>query len=96
MVQTEQVDELEHLFNADYAYFSGYSSTWVDHCRQYADDMVERLGLDDNSQMVEVASNDGTLFRCFQERGMECVGIEPTASTAAASRALGQIGRAHV
>ncbi len=89
MVQTEQVDELEHLFNADYAYFSGYSSTWVDHCRQYADDMVERLGLDDNSQMVEVASNDGTLFRCFQERGMECVGIEPTASTAAASRALG-------
>jgi SAM-dependent methyltransferase len=89
LVQTEHVAELDNLFNADYAYFSGYSSTWVDHCRQYADEMVDRLALDDNSQMVEVASNDGTLLRCFQEKGVGCTGIEPTASTAAVARALG-------
>ena len=89
MVQTEQVVELEHLFKADYAYFSGYSSTWVDHCRQYVDEMVERLGLNDQSHIVEVASNDGTLLRCFQDKGLVCTGIEPTASTATAARALG-------
>jgi SAM-dependent methyltransferase len=89
LVQTEYVAEFDHLFSADYAYFSGYSSTWVDHCRQYADDMVERLGLDDKSQMVEIASNDGTLLRCFQNKGVVSTGIEPTASTAAVARALG-------
>ena len=51
--------------------------------------MTDRFGLDAGSQVVEVASNDGTLLRFFHERGMRCTGIEPTASTASAARGLG-------
>lgn len=77
------------LFDSDYAYFSGFSSSWVDHCAAYAEMMVDRLRLDGDSTVVEVASNDGTLLRFFAERELSCIGIEPTASTAEAARELG-------
>jgi SAM-dependent methyltransferase len=89
LVQTEDFADAAHLFDADYAYFSGYSSTWVEHCRTYADEVTERFGLDRSSRVIEVASNDGTLLDLFHMRGMKCTGIEPTASTAAAARDLG-------
>lgn len=89
LVQTEDFADATLLFSSDYAYFSGYSSTWMEHCQAFADTALVRFGLDQASQVVEVASNDGTLLNCFQIRGTKCTGIEPTASTAAAARNLG-------
>lgn len=89
LVQTADFISADHLFDANYAYFSGHSATWVDHCRRYVEDMVCRLGLDVDSHVIEVASNDGTLLRFFHDRGMECIGVEPTAKTAATARTLG-------
>ena len=89
LVQTEDYAAAEEFFDAEYAYFSGFSSGWLTHCERYATEMTGRFGLDADSQVVEVASNDGTLLRLFHERGMRCTGIEPTASTASAARGLG-------
>ena len=89
LVQTLDSTDAALLFDADYAYFSGYSSTWVEHCRVYADEATDRFGLDQSSRVVEVGSNDGTLLNFFQGLGMKCTGIEPTASTATVARDLG-------
>ena len=89
LVQTEDFVRADVLFDADYAYFSGQSETWVSHCRRFAEEMVERFGLTESSQVTEVASNDGTLLRWFHDRGMACTGIEPTAPSAAIARGLG-------
>ena len=83
LVQTEDFTSADEVFHPEYAYFSGYSSTWVDHCRSFAAQIGGRLALDSESMVVEVASNDGTLLREFGKFGTACLGIEPTASTAA-------------
>jgi hypothetical protein len=89
LVQTEDYAQAEDLFSADYAYFSSTSSGWLAHARAYAEAMTDRLGLDENSLVVEVASNDGYLLRNFLKAGIPCLGIEPTDSTADAAEALG-------
>lgn len=89
LVQTEDFAQAEELFNPDYVYFSSVSSSWMAHARKYAQDITQRLSLDKNSFVVELASNDGYLLRNFLEAGIPCLGIEPTASTAAAAEALG-------
>lgn len=89
LVQTEDFTQADRLFDADYAYFSSTSKSWLDHAARYAADMTVRYGLDASSHVIEVASNDGYLLRNFLAAGIPCLGIEPTASTAAAARALG-------
>lgn len=89
LVQTEDHAGREALFTHDYAYFSSYSSSWLAHARAYVYSATERLGLNADSQVVEVASNDGYLLQYVQAAGIPCYGIEPTASTAAAARAKG-------
>lgn len=89
LVQTEDFAGREELFNADYAYFSSFSTTWLAHAERYVADMTARFGLDANSHVVEVAANDGYLLQYVQARNIPCLGIEPTASTAAAARAKG-------
>ncbi len=89
LVQTADVLAPNELFGPDYSYFSGYSSSWVEHCRTYAERMIHRLALNGESSVVEVATNDGVLLRFFQDAGMRCTGIEPTLATAEAARALG-------
>jgi 2-polyprenyl-3-methyl-5-hydroxy-6-metoxy-1,4-benzoquinol methylase len=89
LVQTEDFTQAHELFNADYAYFSGFSSSWLTHCERYVADMVDRFGLNDNNHIVEVAANDGYLLQYVKARNIPCTGIEPTASTAAAARAKG-------
>ena len=89
LVQTEDFAEREELFDADYAYFSGYSATWSAHVAAYVDAVVERFDLGRWSHVVELASNDGTLLEVVQDRGIPCLGIEPTASAAAAARSRG-------
>jgi SAM-dependent methyltransferase len=89
LVQTQDFADAHELFDAEYAYFSGYSTTWVEHARCYVDEMVATLGLDSRSMVVEIASNDGYLLQHVRQRGIPCLGVEPTASTAAAARAKG-------
>lgn len=89
LVQTEDYAQADELFGADYAYFSSTSSSWLAHARAYCHHVTERLGLGPHSHVVEVASNDGYLLRNFVESGIPCLGIEPTASTAAAAKTLG-------
>jgi hypothetical protein len=89
LVQTEDYADAGELFNHDYAYFSSTSSTWLAHAKAYATSIIDRLSLNAESFVIEVASNDGYLLRNFMADGIPCLGIEPTASTAAAAEALG-------
>jgi hypothetical protein len=89
LVQTEDYAEAEEFFAADYAYFSSFSSTWLQHAEQYVANMVTRFGLTRDSHIVEIAANDGYLLQFAKARDIPCLGIEPTSSTAAAARAKG-------
>lgn len=89
LVQTADFVGSSQLFDADYAYFSGFSTSWLAHCERYVADMVERFGLTAESHVVEVAANDGYLLQYVMARGIPATGIEPTAATAAAARARG-------
>ena len=89
LVQTEDFARADDMFNADYAYFSSTSSSWLQHAARYAQDMTRRLALSDKSFVIEVASNDGYLLKNFVAAGIPCLGIEPTAGTAAAAEAQG-------
>jgi SAM-dependent methyltransferase len=81
LVQLEQFETPERIFS-DYAYFSSYSSSWLEHSRRYAEQMIERLALDGDSQVVEIASNDGYLLQFFAEREISVLGVEPAANVA--------------
>jgi SAM-dependent methyltransferase len=81
LVQLEEFETPEAIFS-DYAYFSSYSTTWLEHSRRYVEDMVERWDLDRSSHVVELASNDGYLLQYFVERGVPVLGIEPAANVA--------------
>ena len=74
---------------SDYAYFSSYSDSWVEHARRYVELVAERFDLDRSSQVVELASNDGYLLQFFQARGVGTLGIEPAANVAAAAKERG-------
>ena len=89
LVQTEDYAHYAELFASDYAYFSSYSSSWLRHCEDYVTRMVERFDLRAASHVVEVAANDGYLLQYVKARGIPCLGIEPTASTAQAARDKG-------
>ncbi|QTN31333.1 methyltransferase domain-containing protein [Akkermansiaceae bacterium] len=89
LVQTEDTASADELFDAEYAYYSSCSASWVAHAEAYVSEMQGRLGLDASSHVVEVAANDGYLLQFVQQRGIPCTGVEPTAGTAAAARAKG-------
>jgi SAM-dependent methyltransferase len=89
LVQTEDFAEAHELFAPDYAYFSGFSKSWLAHSERYVADMVTRFALGPDSHVIEVAANDGYLLQYFKARNIPCTGVEPTASTAAAARAKG-------
>ena len=89
LVQTKDFAGFDDMFSAEYAYFSSFSSSWMQHATAYSEAMTKRFGLNANSCVVEVASNDGYLLRNFKAAGIPCYGIEPTASTAKAARDIG-------
>ena len=89
LVQTEDHAHREALFTDDYAYFSSYSDSWLEHCQRYVSAMAQRLQLGAHSLVAEVAANDGYLLQYVKKAGIDCYGVEPTASTAAAARAKG-------
>ncbi len=88
LVQTEDYASAADLFNMDYAYFSSTSVSWLEHAKRYVDMILKRLGLNEKSFVVEIASNDGYLLKNFVAAGVPCLGIEPTDSTAAAAEKL--------
>ncbi len=88
LVQLGEYVAPEEIFGF-YHYFSSYSDSWLAHAKRYTEQMIARLGLDANSRVAEIASNDGYLLQYFAERGIPCLGIEPAANVAEAARARG-------
>lgn len=89
LVQTEDYTQADELFSDDYAYFSSVSQSWLAHAAGYTDMIKKRLGLNKESHVIEVAANDGYLLKNFVAAGIPCLGVEPTAGTAAAAEKLG-------
>ena len=89
LVQTLDYQTPEQLFTHDYAYFSSTSTEWLAHAAAYAAQVRERLGLSATSLVIEIGANDGYLLRNFVAAGIPCLGIEPTASTAAVAESRG-------
>ncbi len=88
LVQTEDYASVDELFSSDYAYFSSTSLTWLAHAKSYTESVIESLGLNANSFVVEIAANDGYLLKNFVNADIPCLGIEPTESTAAVAENL--------
>jgi SAM-dependent methyltransferase len=88
LVQLEELVAPEEIFT-EYAYFSSYSDSWVAHARDYVASVVDRFGLGDDSQVVELASNDGYLLQHVVDRGIPALGVEPAANVAEAARERG-------
>jgi len=84
LVQAAEFASPKDIFT-DYAYFSSYSDTWLQHCQNYVEKMVGLLALDNNSQVIEIASNDGYLLQYFAEKDIPILGIEPAANVAKAA-----------
>lgn len=84
-----QLDEYESpaAIFSDYAYFSSVSESWVEHARLYCEMMIERFGLNQNTRVVEIASNDGYLLQHFIARGIPVLGVEPAANVAKVAEA---------
>lgn len=89
LVQTEDHVDAGEFFNADYAYFSSTSKSWLAHAENYANKMTKDLALSGQSYVIEIASNDGYLLKNFVDYGIPCLGIEPTANTAKEAEKLG-------
>jgi SAM-dependent methyltransferase len=89
LVQITETVAPEVLFGGDYPYFSSVSSTLLAHSRANAEDLMDRLGLDARSLVVEIASNDGYLLRNFVARGVPVLGIDPARAPAQAAIASG-------
>jgi 2-polyprenyl-3-methyl-5-hydroxy-6-metoxy-1,4-benzoquinol methylase len=82
LVQLPELEKAENIFTSDYAYFSSFSETWLDHVKKYADEMVRRFSFDNKSFIIEIASNDGYLLQYFKERNIPVLGIEPAHNVA--------------
>lgn len=88
LVQLQEFETPDEIFS-DYAYFSSYSSSWLQHAERYVEQMMSSYGIDADSQVVELASNDGYLLQYFAQRGVPVLGIEPAANVAQAAEAKG-------
>ena len=88
LVQIPEIVTPADLFT-EYAYFSAYSDSWVEHARRYVDTITDRLGLGPTSFVVEIASNDGYLLQHFIPKGIPVLGIEPALNVAEAANARG-------
>jgi SAM-dependent methyltransferase len=88
LVQLQEYESPSQIFS-DYAYFSSYSKSWLEHCRTYAEEISRRLGLNESSQVVELASNDGYLLQYFHARGIPVLGVEPAGNVAAVAQQRG-------
>jgi hypothetical protein len=81
LVQLPEMKSSEHIFS-DYAYFSSYSQSWLDHARAYTELMIQRFGFDSSTQVIEIASNDGYLLQYFKAKEIPVLGVEPARNVA--------------
>ncbi len=88
LVQLKEYFSPAEIFT-EYAYFSSFATSWVSHAKTYCDEITERLGLNENSFVVEIASNDGYLLQHFLPKGIPILGIEPAANVAETAIAKG-------
>ncbi len=88
LVQLQEYVSPSEIFS-DYPYFSSYSSSWLEHGRRYCEQIVERLSLGKDSQVLEVASNDGYLLKHFIDRDLKVLGVEPAENVAEVASAAG-------
>ncbi|NID11898.1 class I SAM-dependent methyltransferase [Fibrivirga algicola] len=85
LVQVDEYKKSDAIFDSEYVYFSSFSTSWLAHSKRYVEAMTKRFGLNSQSLVVEVASNDGYLLQYFVEKQIPVLGIEPTANTASAA-----------
>jgi hypothetical protein len=88
-MQLEEFATPQDIFAEDYAYFSSYSDSWLDHARRYADQMIDRFAYSNQHQVVEIASNDGYLLQWFMKKGIPVLGVEPASNVAEVARNKG-------
>ena len=89
LVQVDEYKKSDAIFDSNYVYFSSYSTSWLQHAKAYVEMMTERFSFNENSLVIEVASNDGYLLQYFKEKNIPVMGIEPTANTAEVAMAKG-------
>jgi SAM-dependent methyltransferase len=89
LVQIDEIKKASEIFSHDYAYFSSYSTSWLEHAHRYVDMITERFGYDEQSQVMELASNDGYLLQYFQKQNISALGIEPSKNVAHAAQEKG-------
>lgn len=89
LIQIDEYKKSNDIFNKEYAYFSSFSTSWLEYAKKYVDMITDRLGLSAASHVIEIASNDGYLLQYFKEKQIPCLGIEPSANTAQAAREKG-------
>ena len=82
LVQVDEYKSFDSIFDNNYAYFSSFSTSWLAHCSRYVEMMIEKLQLNEQSQVVEIASNDGYLLQYFLPHHVKVLGVEPTKNTA--------------
>jgi len=82
LVQADEYKKSDSIFDSNYAYFSSYSTSWLQHAKTYTEAMINRFAYNENSLVIEVASNDGYLLQYFKEKNIPVMGIEPTSNTA--------------
>lgn len=89
LVQVDEYKKSDAIFDSSYVYFSSYSTSWLKHAKEYTEKMISRFGYDDQSLVIEIASNDGYLLQYFHQNNVPVLGIEPTANTAEAAKEKG-------
>ena len=89
LVQVDEYKKATEIFSNEYAYFSSFSTSWLAHSKKYVDMMIGRFGFNQQSKVIEIASNDGYLLQYFKEQNIPVLGIEPTANTAKAAAQKG-------
>ncbi len=89
LVQIEEYRKSKDIFNENYAYFSSYSTSWLDHAERYVDTITERFGYNEHSSVIELASNDGYLLQYFQKKHIQVLGIEPSKNVALVAQEKG-------
>jgi 2-polyprenyl-3-methyl-5-hydroxy-6-metoxy-1,4-benzoquinol methylase len=89
LTQIGELKNANEIFNSNYAYFSSYSSTWLAHAKNTVELLSKKLGLNRNSQVIEIASNDGYLLQYAKAKNIPCLGIEPSTNTAKIAKQKG-------
>lgn len=89
LVQVDEYKKATEIFDSGYVYFSSVSTSWLAHSKKYTEKMMSEFGINTNSLVIEIASNDGYLLQYFKEKGVGVLGVEPTTSTAVVARQKG-------